>query len=105
MFTIFYGFLITLIGYLCAKPLNRRFPQVPLLVFGMFIVIGLLSVLHVPYEQYRLYVNDLFGHLLGYVTVALAIPLAAMRYDDLPIKSVIGILLLQVLAPLPYLWG
>ena len=93
MFTIFYGFLITLIGYLCAKPLNRRFPQIPLLVFGMFIVIGLLSVLHVPYEQYRLYVNDLFGHLLGYVTVALAIPLAAMRYDDLPIKSVIGILL------------
>ncbi|WP_139160798.1 LrgB family protein, partial [Acinetobacter baumannii] len=31
-------------------------------------------------------------HLLGYVTVALAIPLAAMRYDDLPLKSVIGIL-------------
>ncbi len=38
MFMILYGFLITLVGYLCAKPLNRRFPQVPLLVFGMFIV-------------------------------------------------------------------
>ena len=84
--------MITLVGYLCAKPLNRRFPQVPLLVFGMFIVIGLLSILKVPYEEYRLYVNDLFSHLLGYVTVALAIPLAAMRYDDLPLKSVIGIL-------------
>ena len=92
MFMILYGFLITLVGYLCAKPLNRRFPQVPLLVFGMFIVIGLLSILKVPYEEYRLYVNDLFSHLLGYVTVALAIPLAAMRYDDLPLKSVIGIL-------------
>ena len=32
MFMILYGFLITLVGYLCAKPLNRRFPQVPLLV-------------------------------------------------------------------------
>ncbi|EPQ0338154.1 LrgB family protein [Acinetobacter baumannii] len=92
MFMILYGFLITLVGYLCAKPLNRRFPQVPLLVFGMFIVIGLLSILKVPYEEYRLYVNDLFSHLLGYVTAALAIPLAAMRYDDLPLKSVIGIL-------------
>ena len=36
--------------------------------------------------------NGVFNHLLGYVTVALAIPLAAMRYDDLPIKSMIGIL-------------
>lgn len=36
--------------------------------------------------------NGLFSHLLGYVTVALAIPLASMRYDDLPLKSVIGIL-------------
>ncbi len=51
MFMILYGFLITLVGYLCAKPLNRRFPQVPLLVFGMFIVIGLLSILKVPYEE------------------------------------------------------
>jgi putative effector of murein hydrolase len=32
-------------------------------------------------------VNNIFNHLLGYVTVALAIPLAAMRYDDLPLKS------------------
>ncbi len=33
MFMILYGFLITLVGYLCAKPLNRRFPQVPLFSF------------------------------------------------------------------------
>jgi putative effector of murein hydrolase len=37
-------------------------------------------------------VNPLFNHLLGYVTVALAIPLAAMRYDDLPLKAIVGIL-------------
>ncbi len=37
--------------------------------------------------------NPLFNQLLGYVTVALAIPLAAMRYDDLPLKAILGILL------------
>jgi len=93
MLTVIYGFLITLVAYLCAKPLNKRLPQVPLLVFGMCIVIAILAVIGMPYEQYMSHVNNLFSHLLGYVTVALAIPLAAMRYDDLPLKSMIGILI------------
>ena len=37
--------------------------------------------------------DPLFSRLLGYVTVALAIPLAAMRYDDLPLKPLLAILL------------
>ena len=93
MLTVIYGFLITLVAYLCAKPLNKRLPQVPLLVFGMCIVVAILAVVGMPYEQYMNNVNNLFSHLLGYVTVALAIPLAAMRYDDLPLKSMIGILI------------
>ena len=93
MLTVLYGFLITLVAYLCAKPLNKRLPQVPLLVFGMCIVVAILAVIGMPYEQYMSHVNNLFSHLLGYVTVALAIPLAAMRYDDLPLKSMIGILI------------
>lgn len=93
MLTVIYGFLITLVAYLCAKPLNKRLPQVPLLVFGMCIVVAILAVIGMPYEQYMSHVNKLFSHLLGYVTVALAIPLAAMRYDDLPLKSMIGILI------------
>lgn len=93
MLTVLYGFLITLVAYLCAKPLNKRLPQVPLLVFGMFIVVAILAIIGMPYEHYMSTVNDLFSHLLGYVTVALAIPLAAMRYDDLPLKSMIGILI------------
>ncbi|MEO3700655.1 LrgB family protein [Acinetobacter ursingii] len=93
MLTVLYGFLITLVAYLCAKPLNKRLPQVPLLVFGMCIVVAILAVVGMPYEQYMSHVNNLFSHLLGYVTVALAIPLAAMRYDDLPRKSMIGILI------------
>jgi len=93
MLTVIYGFLITLVAYLCAKPLNKRLPQVPLLVFGMCIVVAILAVIGMPYEQYMSHVNNLFSHLLGYVTVALAIQLAAMRYDDLPLKSMIGILI------------
>lgn len=92
MFMIIYGFIITLISYLLAKPLNKKIPQIPLIVFAMFIVIGLLFILGIPYEQYMNSVDSTFNHLLGYVTVALAIPLAAMRYDDLPIKSMLGIL-------------
>ncbi len=92
MLSVLAGFLITLIAYLAAKPVNKRLPQVPLLVIAMFFVIGLLMIFKIPYEKYNLHMNGLFSHLLGYVTVALAIPLASMRYDDLPLKSVVGIL-------------
>ncbi|SPL69636.1 LrgB family protein [Acinetobacter stercoris] len=98
MFSVLTGFLITLIAYLAAKPVNKRFPQVPLLVIGMFFVIGILLLFKIPYEKYNAEMNGIFSHLLGYVTVALAIPLAAMRYDDLPLKSVIGILVFASLS-------
>jgi putative effector of murein hydrolase len=92
MFSILSGFLITLIAYLCAKPINKKIPQIPVIVIGMFFVIGLLFLFSIPYESYMQQTNAIFSHLLGYVTVALAIPLAAMRYDDLPPKAIIGIL-------------
>ena len=93
MFSVLYGFAITLIAYLLAKPCNRVIPQIPVIVFSMFLVLVILLVLGIPYEHYMDEVNPLFNHLLGYVTVALAIPLAAMRYDDLPLKAILGILL------------
>jgi len=92
LFSVLTGFLLTLIAYLLAKPVNKRFPQIPLIVISMCFVIALLSLLNIPYQKYATQVNGLFSHLLGYVTVALAIPLAAMRYDDLPLKSMVGIL-------------
>ena len=92
MFAVFYGFILTLVAYLIAKPINQRLPQIPVIVIGMFLIIGLLLVFGIPYESYMTQVNPLFNHLLGYVTVALAIPLAAMRYDDLPLKAMLGIL-------------
>jgi putative effector of murein hydrolase len=92
MLAVLYGFILTLFAYLIAKPINKRLPQVPVIVIGMFFIIGLLFVFGIPYESYMTQVNPLFNHLLGYVTVALAIPLAAMRYDDLPLKAIVGIL-------------
>ena len=92
MIPIIFGFFLTLVAYLLAKPLNKKLPQIPVIVFGMCFVITLLLLLNIPYEQYMAQVNPVFNHLLGYVTVALAIPLAAMRYDDLPLKAVVGIL-------------
>ena len=92
MLSVLYGFVLTLLAYLVAKPCNRLIPQIPVIVFSMFFVLGLLFIFGVPYENYMADVNPLFNHLLGYVTVALAIPLAAMRYDDLPLKGILGIL-------------
>jgi len=53
MLSVITGFLITLIAYLAAKPINKRFPQIPLLVIGMFFVIGILMIFKIPYVQYR----------------------------------------------------
>lgn len=92
MFSVLTGFLLTLVAYILAKSVNRKLPQVPLIVISMCFVIALLALLDIPYEKYAKQVNGLFSNLLGYVTVALAIPLAAMRYDDLPLKSMVGIL-------------
>ncbi len=86
------AFGLTLLSYLAAKPLNRRVPQIPVIVFAMCIVLLLLSIVQWPYTHYMQQVEPLFNRLLGYVTVALAIPLAAMRYDDLPVKKMLGIL-------------
>ena len=92
MFAVLYAFLLTLVAYLIAKPCNRLVPKVPVIVFSMCFVLLLLMVFGIPYQDYMDRVNPFFNHLLGYVTVALAIPLAAMRYDDLPLKGILGIL-------------
>lgn len=93
MLAVLYGFLLTLVAYLLAKPCNRALPQIPVIVFGMIFVLLFLLMFGIPYQDYLAQVNPFFNQLLGYVTVALAIPLAAMRYDDLPLKGILGILL------------
>jgi putative effector of murein hydrolase len=49
------------------KTFKQKIPQIPLIVFAMFIVIGLLAILGIPYEHYMNNVNGVFNHLLGYV--------------------------------------
>lgn len=91
MFSIIFAFGITIIAYLLAKPINKRLPQVPVLVIAMFWVVIFLLVFRFDFREYKLIVDDVFLRLLGYVTVGLAIPLASMKYDDLP-KRVLAII-------------
>ena len=55
MLAVLYGFTLTLIAYLLAKPINKKLPQLPIIVIGMFLIIGLLAVLGIPYESYMSY--------------------------------------------------
>lgn len=87
MFNMLFAFGITIIAYLLAKPINKRLPQVPVLVIAMLWVVIFLLVFQFDFRVYKAQVDDVFLRLLGYVTVALAIPLASMKYDDLPKKA------------------
>lgn len=89
---IIYSFAMTLIAYLIAKAINKYLPRIPVIVISMCLVVAFLYLLHIPYEQYAANTQNIFNHILGYATVALAIPLATMRYDDLSFKPLIGIL-------------
>ena len=92
MLLVIAGFALTFVAYVLGKLCNRLVPQVPVIVSAMTLVILLLWLVGWQYEDYMAQVQPYFNHLLGYVTVALAIPLAAMRFDDLPLKPLAGIL-------------
>lgn len=87
------GYALTLIAYMIAKRLNRKWQQIPVIVWAMMILIALLKMINWHYDDYMAHVQPLFDHLLGYVTVALAIPLAAMRFDDVPLKPMANLLI------------
>jgi putative effector of murein hydrolase len=84
--TVAAGFIVTLIGYVVAKILNIRFPRFPLVIAAIIIVVTLLALCDWHYTAYAQTVAPLFNHILGYVTVALAIPLATIKFDQLPFK-------------------
>jgi putative effector of murein hydrolase len=83
---VWLGFALTFGGYVVAKYLNARYPRLPLVVIASLIVMALLALCQWPYSAYAETVAPLFNRLLGYATVALAIPLATIRFDELPIK-------------------
>lgn len=89
MLLIFAGFSLTLLAHTLARWIGNYFPKIPVIIIAMFLVISLLWLVRWPYDQYMQQVDKIFQHLLGYVTVALAIPLAAIRLDDIPLKALI----------------
>jgi len=89
--TIAAGFILTLIGYVTARLLNIRFPRFPMVIAAIIVVVVLLALCDWHYTAYAQTVEPLFNHILGYATVALAIPLATIKFDQLPIKRLIGL--------------
>lgn len=87
------GFVLTLTAYLLGKYSFRLYPKIPVIVYAMLWVLALLQLSRWHYADYMLHIEPFFNHLLGYVTVALAIPLAAMRLDGLPLKPLFTLML------------
>ncbi|MEC7120210.1 MAG: LrgB family protein [Pseudomonadota bacterium] len=97
MLSVLAGLMLTLAAHLVARLLGQRWPKLPVVVVSVGLVMLWLWLLRWPYVDYFNAVGKIFDHLLGYVTVALAIPLAVMRFDDLPLKRLGNLLLLATL--------
>lgn len=91
------GFILTLFAHILARWIGGFFPRLPVIIIAMVIVLILLWGFRWPYADYMQHVDKLFQHLLGYATVALAIPLAAIRLDDIPIKKLAALIVLATL--------
>lgn len=99
--------LLTLVAHVVARLLARRLVGLPMVITALVLVLLFLFILQWDYDHYYQVAKPVFDHLLGYVTVLLAIPLAAMNFKGLPIKrlsiivliaSVVGALLPMGLA-------
>lgn len=86
------GFVLTLTAHILARLLGKRIKGMPIVVTALGFVLLFLWLLGWQYQHYYQAIEPTFNRLLGYVTVALAIPLAAMRFDDLPLKKLSGLL-------------
>lgn len=91
------GFLLTLVAHVIARLVGMRTKKVPVVITALFLVIVFLWLAKWPFDDYFAAVQSGFDRLLGYVTVALAIPLAAMRFDGFPLKRLAKILILATL--------
>ena len=103
------GVLLTLACHALARWLGEHFPRLPVVVVALLVLVAALALMRWPYAEYFRVVGPFFNHLLGYVTVALAIPLATMRFDDLPRRPLIRLLGLATLTgvalPMALAWG
>lgn len=107
LLTTFAAILLTLAAHVIARVLARKLSWLPMVITALVLVLVFLFLLQWDYAHYYDAAKPVFDHLLGYVTVLLAVPLAAMNFKGLPIKkltlivviaSVVGALLPMSLA-------
>lgn len=92
------AFVLTLVAHISARLIAKRIPALPTVITALALVILFLFVLRWDYNDYYRVAKPVFDHLLGYVTVLLAIPLAAMNFKGLPLKRLSFIIALATLA-------
>ncbi|WP_299185571.1 LrgB family protein [uncultured Psychrobacter sp.] len=90
----FAAILLTLAAHVIARVLARRISWLPMVITALILVIVFLLILQWDYDNYYAVAKPVFDHLLGYVTVLLAVPLAAMSFKGLPVKSLIVIVVI-----------
>lgn len=94
LWSVLVGLVITVFAHAVARLAGQYWPKLPVVVLSLVLVMIILAVSQWPYLEYYAAVGGIFEHLLGYVTVALAIPLAAMRLNDLALKPLSRLLLI-----------
>ncbi|OLF37101.1 MULTISPECIES: LrgB family protein [unclassified Psychrobacter] len=90
----FAAILLTLAAHVIARVLARKISWLPMVITALILVIVFLFILQWDYDNYYAVAKPVFDHLLGYVTVLLAVPLAAMSFKGLPVKSLIVIVVI-----------
>lgn len=103
LFTVFAAFMLTLVAHVLARILSKKISGLPMVITALVLVLLFLFIFSWDYEHYYAVAKPIFDHLLGYVTVLLAIPLATMNFKGLPIKklSIIVVIASLVGALLP----
>jgi putative effector of murein hydrolase len=97
LLSVLVGLIITVFAHAMARLAGQYWPKLPVVVISLLLVMIILAASQWPYVEYYAAVGTIFEHLLGYVTVALAIPLAAMRLNDLPLKPLSRLLVIATL--------
>lgn len=85
----FAAILLTLVAHVIARILARKLSWLPMVITALVLVVIFLFIFQWDYNNYYAVAKPVFDHLLGYVTVLLAIPLAAMNFKGLPIKKLV----------------
>ncbi|PNK61291.1 LrgB family protein [Psychrobacter sp. FDAARGOS_221] len=86
-FTIIAAFMLTLVAHVIARVLAKRIQGLPMVITALMLVLTFLFLFSWDYDHYYAVAKPIFDHLLGYVTVLLAIPLATMNFKGLPLKK------------------